>query len=66
MEGKHLYIAETNEREKISCVWVGKVGQRGARPFDPTSHQFNLHDPAEFFGAPAEAIERWLCARQGA
>lgn len=61
---KLLYIAETNARGEVECVWIKPRGQRTARNFEAGTDRFDPTVPAEFHGASPSAIGAWLKSRQ--
>lgn len=55
-----LYVAETDETNAISSVWVKPRGKTTARVFDPKTHSFDPAEDAQYHGAPQELIQAWL------
>ncbi len=54
------YIAEIDEANSITALWIMKETARGPSVFDPRKHKFDPQRPAEFSGAPREEIVSWL------
>ncbi len=55
------YIAEVDEAQQVVAVWVKEKSARSARVFDPRKHIFNDAPSAQYFGAPKEKIQHWIC-----
>lgn len=63
---KTIYVAETDEKGAVLCVWVDTDGQRSVRPFNPKRNRLNEFAKAEFSGAQPDAIKYWLRRQQQA
>jgi len=54
------YIAEVDEKQNVSAVWVKTDKARSAKVFDPHKHIFDGDAVAGYFGAPREKIVSWI------
>lgn len=61
---KTIYVAETDEKGRVLCVWVDAHGQRSARPFNAKRNRFDMTIEAEFSGARPGVIKSWLARKQ--
>ena len=57
------YVAELDEKNSISAVWVKSKKTRGPSVYDPKKHIFDPNTPSEFLGAPKDDIVRWLTSK---
>lgn len=58
-----VYVAETNEKGTVVCVWVAPDGQKSAKPFNPKRHRIDRSTKASYFGATQEAIQSWMTSQ---
>lgn len=58
-----LYIAETDDSNAISTVWIKPRHRKTAKVFDPKRDRFDPNEPAEYSGASEAEIARWLVAQ---
>ena len=54
------YIAEIDEEQQITAVWVKEKRARGACVYDPNKHVFDSVSASGFFGASRRDIGNWL------
>lgn len=54
------YIAEIDEKQQITAVWVKEKTARGASVYDPNKHVFDSDSASGFFGASRRDIGNWL------
>jgi hypothetical protein len=64
MKRKKLYVAETDEKGRVACVWVADHSSRGAHVFDPEKHIFDPVEPAEFSGVDRQQMLAWFATTQ--
>ena len=60
MTKDRVLVAETDDTGHVVCVWVKSRGDRVPHPVRDVRNALDLDGSVEFFGAPADAIRRWL------